>query len=443
MTSSTTDSVTLQGAFKTLSPALQRCVLEAGYTTPTPIQEQSIPPIADGKDMMGTAQTGTGKTAAFVLPILQKLEKNPIKTHKGTPRVLILAPTRELAAQIGDSIQTYGRFLSLKHSVIFGGVKQFHQVKSLNGLDILVATPGRLLDLMQQGYIRLNKVEVFVLDEMDRMLDMGFIRDIRKVLQEVPQKRQTLFFSATMSQQIEKLASTMVTNPVRVSITPKEPTVDRIDQKVMFINSGNKNKMLVNLIQSHGMEKMIVFTQMKHAANKVVEKLTAEGISATAIHGNKSQAARIKALDGFKRGRFQVMVATDVAARGIDIDDITHVVNFDMPVESETYVHRIGRTARAGARGDAISFVSPEDRAYLTQVEKLIGQEIPADLEQEFHSDEARFSTMKPKVPGRGRSGGGRNSNRSRNSSDDRRGRQSGGGGGGGARRNPRSQRGR
>ena len=433
-----TETSGLKGAFANLSPKLQRCVQEAGYTTPTPIQEQSIPIVSAGKDLMGTAQTGTGKTAAFTLPILQRLEANPQKVHKGSPRVLILAPTRELAAQIGESIETYGKFLSLKHAVIFGGVNQFHQVKKLNqGLDILVATPGRLLDLMQQGYIRLNKVEIFVLDEMDRMLDMGFIRDIKKVLKDIPQERQTLFFSATMSNQIEQLASTMVRNPDRVSITPDEPTVDRIDQKVMFINSGHKNAMLVKLVGGRDVDKVIVFTQMKHAANKVVEKLTEAGIRAVAIHGNKSQAARIKALDGFKRGRFQVLVATDVAARGLDVDDITHVINYDMPVEAETYVHRIGRTARAGAEGDAISFVSPEDRAYLTQVEKLLGSEIPIDLEQEFHSDEARYSTMKPKVPGRGRNGGGRgrNNNRSRNKPSARRGRQSGGGGGGGKRR--------
>ncbi|MDF3127957.1 DEAD/DEAH box helicase [Kiritimatiellaeota bacterium B1221] len=419
----------LQGSFKLLSADLQRCVSEAGYTQPTPIQEQSIGPIVEGQDLIGTAQTGTGKTAAFTLPILQRLSENPVKVHKGSPRVLVLAPTRELAAQIGESIETYGRFLSLKHAVIFGGVNQFHQVKQLNkGLDILVATPGRLLDLMSQGYIRLNKVEIFVLDEMDRMLDMGFIRDIKKVLVEVPSKRQTLFFSATMSHQIEQLAATMVRNPFRVSITPDKPTVERIDQKVLFIQPGNKNRSLVNLIKGNDVEKVIVFTQMKHAANKVVENLTDAGISAAAIHGNKSQAARIKALDGFKRGRFKVLVATDVAARGLDVDDISHVVNYDMPVEAETYVHRIGRTGRAGAEGDAISFVSPEDRAYLTQVEKLLGNAVPVDLEHEFHSDEARYSTLKPKVPGRGRSGGrGRSNNRNRTKPSNRRGRQMGG----------------
>lgn len=416
----------LQGVFTALSPDLQRCVIEAGYETPTPIQEQSIPSILEGKDMVGTAQTGTGKTAAFVLPILQRLAKTASKRGKGAPRALILAPTRELAAQIGGSIETYGRFLSLRHAVIFGGVNQFHQVKELNkGLDLLVATPGRLLDLMQQRLIHLNQVEVFVLDEMDRMLDMGFIRDIKKVLKEIPEKRQTLFFSATMSPQIEQLARTMVRNPVRVAITPDEPTVDRIDQKVMFVESGKKVDLLTKLLKTKGADKVIVFTQMKHAANKVVEKLTEVGIRAVAIHGNKSQAARTKALDGFKRGRFQVLVATDVAARGLDVDDISHVVNYDMPVEAETYVHRIGRTARAGAEGDAISFCSSEDRAYLHQVEKLLGNPVPADLEHEYHSEAARFSTMKPKVPGGNRRGGSANKNRSRNKPQDRRGRTS------------------
>jgi ATP-dependent RNA helicase RhlE len=442
MTSSSTASATqtpsvdpstrtngLQGVFTKLSPDLQRCVIEAGYDIPTPIQEQSIPSILEGKDLVGTAQTGTGKTAAFVLPILQRLAQSASKGGKGTPRVLILAPTRELAAQIDDSIETYGRFLSLRHAVIFGGVNQFHQVKELNkGLDLLVATPGRLLDLMQQRLIHLNQVEVFVLDEMDRMLDMGFIRDIKKVLKEIPEKRQTLFFSATMSSQIEQLASTMVRNPVRVAITPDEPTVDRIDQKVMFVESGKKIQLLTKLLQTKGADKVIVFTQMKHAANKVVEKLTESGIRAVAIHGNKSQAARTKALDGFKRGRFQVLVATDVAARGLDVDDISHVVNYDMPVEAETYVHRIGRTARAGAEGDAVSFCSSEDRAYLHQVEKLLGNPVPADLEHEFHSEAARFSTMKPKVPGGNRrgggGGGGPSKNRSRNKPENRRGRQ-------------------
>lgn len=439
MTNQTIDAP-LEGAFTLLTPDLQRCVQSAGYRTPTPVQEQSIASILEGRDLMGTAQTGTGKTAAFVLPMLQRLSLNPVRTGKGSPRALILAPTRELAAQIGDSIETYGRFLNLRHAVIFGGVSQFHQVKALNqGLDLLVATPGRLLDLMEQGYIHLQKVEVFVLDEMDRMLDMGFIRDINKVLKVVPSDRQTLFFSATMSRQIEQLAGGMVRDPVRVAITPKEPTVSRIDQKVLFVDKAHKLDLLVKTLKGTSVEKAIVFTQMKHAANKVVERLTAAGIRAVAIHGNKSQAARTRALDGFKRGRYQALVATDVAARGLDVDDITHVVNFDMPVEAETYVHRIGRTARAGQDGDAVSFVTPEDRAYLHAVEKLLGDEVPVELDHEHHSDAARYSTMKPPAPGgRGRGmGGGGKRNRSRNKPENRRGR--GAGGGGGARRPSRS----
>jgi len=417
----------LQGAFTTLSPDLQRCVRKAGYHTPTPIQEQAIGPVLEGNDLVGTAQTGTGKTAAFVLPMLQRLSQQSVQPGKGRPRAMILAPTRELAAQIGDSIETYGRYLTLRHTVIFGGVSQSHQVKALNqGVDVVVATPGRLLDLMEQGYVHADKVEMFVLDEMDRMLDMGFIHDIKRVLKKVPQDRQTLFFSATMSNRIEQLAGTMVRNPVRIAITPEEPAVDRIAQKVLFVDKQNKLPLLVSVLHGDDAGKVIVFTQMKHAANKVVDKLSEAGVRAAAIHGNKSQAARTRALDGFKRGRYQVLVATDVASRGIDVDDVTHVVNFDMPVEAETYVHRIGRTARAGAEGDAVSFCSPEDRAYLRAVEKLLGEAVPADLEHEYHSDEARFSTLKPPTPG-GRGRGGRGGPP----------RRGGGGGGGGKRRGP------
>jgi ATP-dependent RNA helicase RhlE len=420
----------LQGSFKLLTADLQRCVQHAGYSTPTPVQEQSIPPILEGRDLIGTAQTGTGKTAAFVLPTLQRLsmQEGP-RRGSGTPRALILAPTRELAAQIDESITTYGKYLPFSHAVIFGGVSQFHQEKTLRkGVDILVATPGRLLDLMNQRIIHLDKVELFILDEMDRMLDMGFVRDIKRILKEVPQNRQTLFLSATLSPQIEQLAREMVKDPVRVSITPDTPAVERIAQKVMFVESKNKVDLLTKILHADDTEKAIVFTQMKHAANKVVESLTGAGVRAVAIHGNKSQGARTKALDGFKRGRYSVLVATDVAARGLDVDDITHVVNFDMPVEAETYVHRIGRTARAGKEGDAISFCSSEDRAYLRDVEKLLGREVPADLDHEFHSEDARFSTQKPRVPGGGRRGGGKGrgnsgKNRSRNKPENRRGR--------------------
>ena len=404
-----TDKQPPQGAFGVLIPELQRAVSTEGYITPTPIQEQCIPQLLEGRDLLGTAQTGTGKTAAFTLPLLQRLSSDRRRPRRGTPRALILAPTRELAAQIADSIGTYGRYLRLSHTVIFGGVSQVQQVKALNrGVDILVATPGRLLDLMQQRHIHLDAVEVFILDEVDRMLDMGFIPDIKRVLDVIPEDRQTLFFSATMPPKMVELAHTMVHNPARVTITPDEPAVDRIIQKVLFVEKRNKDALLASLLKGPEVDKVLVFTQMKHVANRVVEKLDAAGIRGTAIHGNKSQAARTKALDGFKRGRFKVLVATDVAARGLDVDDITHVINYDLPVEAETYVHRIGRTARAGAEGDAISFCCAEDRAYLREIERFLGKPVPAEMEHAYHCDDAfRSSQPAPRNFGRGGGGGG------------------------------------
>ena len=406
-----------EGAFGALMPELQRAVAAEGYVTPTPIQEQSIAHLLDGRDLLGTAQTGTGKTAAFILPLLQRLAGNARRPRRGTPRALILAPTRELAAQIGESIRTYGRFLRLSHTVVFGGVSQVPQVKALNrGVDILVATPGRLLDLMQQGFIHLEEVEVFILDEVDRMLDMGFMPDIKRVLSHIPAERQTLFFSATMAPKMEALAHTMVRDPVRVSIAPEKLTVERIAQKVLFVGKGNKDALLVSLLNDPQVNKVLVFTQMKHVANKVVKKLYTAGIHGSAIHGNKSQAARTRALDGFKRGRVRVLVATDVAARGLDVDDITHVINYDLPVEAETYVHRIGRTARAGAEGDAISFCCAEDRAYLREIEHLLGKPVPAQMEHAYHCDDAfRSSQPAPKRPGggNGNGNGSRSGNRS------------------------------
>ncbi len=398
-----------QGAFRALIPALQRSVAAEGYVTPTPVQEQSIQPLLDGRDLLGTAQTGTGKTAAFVLPLLQRLAASPRGVRRGTPRALILAPTRELAAQIRESIETYGQFLPISSTVVFGGVNQSGQVKALNrGVDILVATPGRLLDLMQQGFIHLNEVEVFVLDEVDRMLDMGFIPDIKRVLARVPDRRQTLFFSATMAPNMETLARTMVRNPVRVSIAPEKPTVERIAQKVLFVGKKKKDALLASLLRNSRISKALIFTQMKHTANRVVKKLGSAGIEGVAIHGNKSQAARTKALDGFKQNRFRVLVATDVAARGLDVDDITHVINYDLPLEAETYVHRIGRTARAGAGGDAISFCCAEERAYLQEIERLLGKPVPPEMEHAYHCDEAfRSKLAAPKNFGRGSGGGG------------------------------------
>ena len=393
-----------QDPFGALIPEIQRAVAAEGYLNPTPIQEQCIPHLLEGRDLLGCAQTGTGKTAAFALPILQRLSGNSRKPRKGTPWALILAPTRELAAQIEESFQTYGRFLRLRHTVIYGGVSQFQQVKALNrGIDILVATPGRLLDLIEQRFIRLNEVEIFVLDEVDRMLDMGFIPDIKRVLAKIPSERQTMFFSATLAPKMVELAQTMVRNPVRVTIEPDKPTLESIDQKVLFVKKRNKDALLLSLLSDPMINKALIFTQMKHVANRVVDKLYAAGIRGTAIHSNKSQAARTKALDGFKRGRFRVMVATDVAARGLDVDDITHVINYDLPIEAETYVHRIGRTARAGANGDAISLCCAEDRAYLREIERLLGKPVPAEKEHAYHCEETIPSrNTTPKKFGRG-----------------------------------------
>jgi ATP-dependent RNA helicase RhlE len=411
-------------------PEIRRAVAAEGYVNPTPIQEQCISHVLNGRDVLGAAQTGTGKTAAFTLPLLQRLRADTRRPRRGSPRALILAPTRELAAQIGESIATYGKFLQLTHTVVYGGVGQARQVNAMNrGVDILVATPGRLLDLMQQGYIRLDAVEFFILDEVDRMLDMGFIPDIKRVLAKLPAKRQTLFFSATMPPKMLELANTMVRNPKQVTITPDKPAVERIEQRVLFVGKRNKDALLVSLLDNPQIHKVIIFTQMKHAANKVVKKLDAAGIRGTAIHGNKSQAARTRALDGFKSGQFRVLVATDVAARGLDVDDITHVINYDLPNEAETYVHRIGRTARAGAAGDAISFCSSEERGQLRDIERLLGREVPTELEHDFHCEDAfRSTASSPKGYGGGnRNGGGRGGNR--NGGGGQRGRNRSGGG--------------
>ncbi len=407
-TRSATTPGTAGNAFDALLPELQKAIHAEGYDTPTPVQQQSIPHLLDGRDLLGCAQTGTGKTAAFTLPLLQRLAGSR-RPRKGTPKALILAPTRELAAQIGESIRTYGRFLRLSHTVVFGGVSQSPQVKALNrGVDILVATPGRLLDLMGQGHIHLNEVEVFILDEVDRMLDMGFIPDVKRVLAQIPSDRQTLLFSATMTDKMVQVADPMVRNPVHVTIAPDKLTVERIAQKVLFVGKKNKDALLVSLLDKQQINKALIFTQMKHTANKVVKKLGAAGIQGIAIHGNKSQTARTKALDGFKRDHYRVLVATDVAARGLDVDSITHVINYDLPVEAETYVHRIGRTARAGADGDAISLCTAEDRAYLRDIERLLGEPVPAEMEHEFHCDKAFHSRQSP--PKRG--GGGRSQRR-------------------------------
>ena len=353
---------------------------EEGYETPTQIQQKSIIPILEHKDILGCAQTGTGKTAAFTIPILQLLQEQREANNSRTRNieVLILTPTRELAIQIGESIAAYGRHLRLKHLVIFGGVSQHAQVNSIrNGIDILVATPGRLLDLMQQGYISLSNIKFFVLDEADRMLDMGFIHDVKKIIAKLPVKRQSLFFSATMPPEISQLADMLLKNPVKVEVTPVSSTAEMIQQAVYFIEKNDKQGLLIDILKDRSIESLLVFTQMKHAADKLSKRLNAAGINAAAIHGNKSQNARQTALENFKSKKVRVLVATDIAARGIDIDQLSHVLNYELPNVPETYVHRIGRTGRAGASGIALSFCSSEERSYLKDIEKLIKKSIP------------------------------------------------------------------
>jgi len=355
-----------------------RAVQAENYTRPTPIQERSIPHLLQGRDLLGCAQTGTGKTAAFALPILQRLSASHRPATPRSMRALILTPTRELASQIDDSFRVYGRHLGLRHAVIFGGVGQQKQVQALaRGLDILVATPGRLLDLLGQGYAKLNSVEIFVLDEADRMLDMGFIHDVKRVIAGLPRPRQTLLFSATMPPDIARLADGILVDPTKVAVTPVASTAERIEQWVLHVERGNKPALLASILKDSGIARALVFTRTKHGANKVVMQLGKSGIAADAIHGNKSQNARERALAAFKNGRMRVLVATDIAARGIDIDGISHVVNYDLPNVPETYVHRIGRTARAGASGVAISFCDREERAYLRDIERLIRKSVP------------------------------------------------------------------
>ncbi|MBL0926889.1 MAG: DEAD/DEAH box helicase [Phycisphaerales bacterium] len=365
---------------------LCRSVLDAlreeGYHTPTPIQAQSIPPIIAGRDLLGCAQTGTGKTAAFALPILHNLLSGPAdKSHRGphAPRVLILSPTRELATQIGDSFATYGRHSGLRHTVIFGGVGQGRQVQALQrGVDILVATPGRLIDLMQQGHVNLTRVGVFVLDEADRMLDMGFIHPIRRVAAALPEPRQTLLFSATMPREIMHLADSLLRDPVKVTVTPIASAAPLITQSVYVVPRNNKQALLEHLLGDGTIVRALVFTRTKHGADRVTKRLHHAGIAAEAIHGNKNQNQRQRALDAFRSGRSRVLVATDVAARGIDVDGVTHVFNFDLPMEPESYVHRIGRTGRAGAKGTAIAFCDGDERDLLRAIEKLTGKKVPS-----------------------------------------------------------------
>jgi ATP-dependent RNA helicase RhlE len=371
---------------KLSAPLLQALATE-GYETPTPIQAQAIPPLLEGRDLLGIAQTGTGKTAAFALPLLQRLTSTDRRAGPRSIRALILTPTRELCIQILDSFRTYGRHLRLSRAAVYGGVSQGPQVHNLaRGLDVLVATPGRLLDLMNQGQVRFDSLEAFVLDEADRMLDMGFIVPVKRIVAKLPKERQTLLFSATMPQAVHGLVASLLKEPVRVEVTPVATTAERIAQRVHFVEKANKRALLQHLLADKAIARALVFARTKHGANKVAEQLDRAGVRTDAIHGNKSQNARQKALEDFRNGKVRVLVATDIAARGIDVDGITHVINFDLPNEPESYVHRIGRTARAGNDGIAISFCDAEERTFLRDIEKTIRQQVAVDADHPFHA---------------------------------------------------------
>ncbi|MBP2301512.1 DEAD/DEAH box helicase [Azospirillum picis] len=395
---------------------LLRAVAEEGYATATPIQAGTIPLLLAGRDVLGLAQTGTGKTAAFTLPMLQRLFQNKKRVANKAPRALILTPTRELALQIGDSFSTYGRHLPIRRTVIHGGVGQSPQVAAIaRGTEVLIATPGRLLDLMAQNHLRLDAIELFVLDEADRMLDMGFIRDVRKVVAVLPKERQTLLFSATMPDAVVELANSILTDAERVEVTPQSTTVERINQRVLFVDRADKRRLLADLLEDEAMERTIVFARTKHGADRIADHLKKAGIAADAIHGDKSQSARVRALESFRNGELRALVATDIAARGIDIDGISHVINFDLPNEPESYVHRIGRTARAGTEGSAVSFCDLEEVGYLKDIEKTIRQPIPADTGHPYHAVEvaevhaSSKRPPKPKAPGSNRNQNNRN----------------------------------
>ncbi|WP_394342964.1 DEAD/DEAH box helicase [Rufibacter latericius] len=428
-----------------IEPLLQ-ALQEEGYTTPTPIQEQAIPPVLNGDDLLGCAQTGTGKTAAFSLPLLQRLhEAGPAHPAKAI-RALILTPTRELALQIGDSIQAYGRYTKIKHTVVFGGVGQVPQVEQIRrGVDIVVATPGRLLDLMNQGLLSLKHIETFILDEADRMLDMGFIHDVRKVIAQIPTHRQTLLFSATMPQEIQKLSSSILREPVYVEVTPVSSTAEKIAQKVYFVDKTTKRALLKHLLKGEDIQRALVFSRTKHGADRIAKELSKAGISAQSIHGDKAQSTRVKALTQFKNNELKALVATDIAARGIDVDDLTHVINVDLPNEPETYVHRIGRTGRAGAEGMALSFCDDTELPYLRDIEKLTKQIIPIEEDQPFHVEYSKLPLAGGKATDKAarrntagggnhgqsrgpRSGGGQNNSGNRRPDQRRSSSQSGGG---------------
>ncbi|MGE5539428.1 MAG: DEAD/DEAH box helicase [Gemmatimonas sp.] len=416
-----------------LSAPILKALVDEKYETPTPIQAQAIPHVLAGHDLLGIAQTGTGKTAAFALPILNRLAADPKPTPRRSCRALILSPTRELASQIADSFKAYGRHLRLSVAVVFGGVSPRAQIQSLaRGVDILVATPGRLMDHAGTGAVTLDKVELFVLDEADQMLDLGFIHAIRKLVRMLPAQRQNLFFSATMPKEIGQLAGELLKDPVRVAVTPVATPVETIDQSVIFVDTPQKRGLLAEILGDASMGRTLVFTRTKHGADRVVRHLDSSGIGSAAIHGNKSQSQRERALGAFREGRTKVLIATDIAARGIDVDGVTHVINFDLPNIPESYVHRIGRTARAGASGVAISFCDAEERAYLRDIEKLIRRQIPAtDRRVPGAAQSAPQDGEQPKRHGQGRGQGQRHNGHGRGN-----GRGHGQGGRNGDRRN-------
>jgi len=379
-----------------LSEPLRLALKSENYLKPTPIQARAIPVLLEGKDLLGIAQTGTGKTAAFALPILQMLSERREQRSPGRPRALVLAPTRELAGQIDDRFRAYGRRLGLKSAVIFGGVGQGQQVQALRqGVDILIATPGRLLDLLAQGHVRLDQVSILVLDEADRMLDMGFIRDVRKIAAACRRQRQTLLFSATMPLDIARLAAEVLKDPVRIEVSPAKVAVDRIEQRVYFVPAQAKRALLAELLAAPGMDRVLVFTRTKRGADRVCKSLRQAGFDADALHGNKAQNARVRALDGFRDGRTRILVATDIAARGIDVPSISHVINYELPNEPESYVHRIGRTARAGADGAAIAFCDPSELAYLKAIEKVMRESVPV-ANHRLAGPEPQFAAQSP-----------------------------------------------
>ncbi|MDB5724032.1 MAG: ATP-dependent helicase [Novosphingobium sp.] len=395
--------MTITFADLALAPFLLRALADEGYISPTPIQAQSIPMLIEGRDMLGMAQTGTGKTAAFALPLLHRLAANPRPAPKGGARVLVLAPTRELVSQIAAGFESFGRHLQPRVTTIFGGVSQFHQVKALEaGVDIIVAAPGRLLDLIEQGLCDLSQLEALVLDEADQMLDMGFAKPIERIVATLPQDRHTLLFSATMPKSIAALAESLLRDPAKVEIAPPSTTVDRIDQSVMFLDAADKKAALLALLRTPNMGQAVVFTLQKNIANDVCAFIGEAGITAEALHGNKSQGQRERALDAFRAGTVQVLVATDIAARGIDVDTVTHVFNHDLPSLPESYVHRIGRTGRAGRSGFAITLCDAEQRAWLHDVEREIGRTLTVQADHQWHCEVARHSTMRAPVLGGG-----------------------------------------